>query len=129
MATIQRFEELEVWQKAREFYQDIVRITQYTAFSKDFELKNQLKASSGSVMDNIAEGYERDGKKEFVQFLSIAKGSCGESRSQLYRALDNAYISNEEFEILRLKTENISKSLSGFIGYLRRSEMTGTKYK
>ena len=83
---------------AREFCLDVFRITNYDAFSKDFRLKDQIKASSGSIMDNIAEGFERSGNKEFVQFLYIAKGSCGESRSQLYRALDFLYISKEEFD-------------------------------
>jgi four helix bundle protein len=129
MATIERFEDLSVWKMAREYYQGIVRVMKHPQFAKNFELRGQIDASSGSVMDNIAEGFERNGRKEFVQFLSIAKGSCGESRSQLYRALDNAYISLEEFEQLRQQSEAISKSLSGFISYLRKSNISGTKYK
>ncbi len=129
MAQIKCFEDLEVWQKSREFCKDIYRITNYELFSRDLKLKDQLKASAGSIMDNIAEGFERDGKKEFVYFLSIAKGSCGESRSQLYRALDYAYIDEQEFEILYQKAIKISKSISGFINYLKQSEIKGLKYK
>lgn len=77
MGTIKCFEDLNVWQKARIFCRKIFRITNYELFSKDYRLKDQLRASSGSIMDNIAEGFERDGNKEFIQFLQIAKGSCG----------------------------------------------------
>ncbi|MDR2937901.1 MAG: four helix bundle protein [Prevotellaceae bacterium] len=129
MPRIDKFEDLKIWQDARVFCQDIFRITNYDNFSKDFRLKDQIKASSGSIMDNISEGFERDGNKEFVQFLSIAKGSCGESRSQLYRALDYSYITQNEFEILQQKTIELSKELKGFIQYLKNTEMRGNKYK
>src|SRR5665647_3333145 len=96
MATIKTFEDLEIWKLARLLCQDVFLITNHYFFSKDYGLKNQINNSNGSVMDNIAEGFDRDGTKEFIQFLSIAKASCGECRSQLYRALDRAYISNLE---------------------------------
>ncbi len=128
MSTIKRFEDLEIWKMAREFCKDIYRITNYDKFSKDFSLKGQIRASSGSIMDNIAEGFERSGNKEFVQFLYIAKGSCGESRSQLYRAFDYEYIDQDEFETLRQRAENESKAISGFINYLKQTEMKGSKY-
>jgi four helix bundle protein len=97
MAAIQRLEDLA---KARELCQDVYRITNYELFSRDYRLRDQINASSGSVIDNIAEGYQRNGNKEFVQFLSIAKGSCGEVRSQLHRALDRKYIHQAEFDVL-----------------------------
>jgi four helix bundle protein len=92
MATIKKFEELEIWQQARIFSQQIILISKETELKSDFRLRDQIKASSGFVMDNIAEGFERNGKLEFRQFLSIAKGSTGETRSQLYRVFDNEYI-------------------------------------
>ena len=129
MGKIECFEDLEIWKMAREFCLDVFRITNYDEFSRDFRLKDQIKASSGSIMDNIAEGFERSGNKEFIQFLYISKGSCGESRSQLYRALDFSYINKEEFDQLRIKALAISQSLSGFIKYLKQSEQKGSKYK
>jgi len=125
MATVQRFEDFKVWQMAREYCSDIYRITRYEQFSKDFSLKNQIGASSGSIMDNIAEGFERDGNKEFAHFLTIAKGSCGESRSQLHRSFDRQYIEKEEYEMLCQKAIEISKAIAAFINYLRQSEIKG----
>lgn len=129
MASIQRFEDMEVWQKARKLCNEIYPLTLKGAFERDFKLRDQINGSSGSVMDNIAEGYERDGKLELRQFLSIAKGSCGEVRSQLYRALDRNHITVDEFDSLKAQSEQISKQLKGFISYLNSSEFKGTKYK
>ena len=99
MATIQRFEDLEIWQEARRLFNQIKDIVIETELKLDFKLKDQIKGSSGSVMDNIAEGFERDGNLEFRQFLSIAKGSAGETRSQLYRVFDLGYITEEKLKI------------------------------
>ena len=129
MATVQRFEDLNVWKMAREFCRDVFRITCYEQFSKDHRFKDQKRASSGSIMDNIAEGFERDGNKEFSHFLTIAKGSCGESRSQIHRSFDFQYIGNEEYEMLCQKTVDISKAISALVNYLKQSEIKGIKYK
>ena len=129
MATIKRFEDLEVWQKAHELCNLIYPLTLKDSFARDFKLRDQINDSSGSVMDNIAEGFERDGKGEFKQFLSISKGSCGEVRSQLYRAIDRKYISQEEFQKCFSLAEEISKKLGSFINYLNSSEIKGLKYK
>ena len=127
MGKIKRFEELEVWNLARDFAKEIYKITTNDYFSKDFRFRDQMRASSGSIMDNIAEGFERNGNKEFIQFLYFSKGSCGETRSQLYRALDNSYISEVEFGTLYNKAIQLSQSISLFIQYLKKSEITGHK--
>ena len=129
MSKIKRFEDLEVWQEARELCKIVNSLTKKTSFCKDFELVRQIEKSSGSVMDNIAEGYERDGNKEFGQFLSFSKGSCGEVRSQSYRALDKKHITQEEFKDLYNKALLVSKMLSGFMSYLRKSDIKGSKFK
>ena len=100
MSKIERFEDLEVWKMARSFSKNIYLTLEKKPFLKDYRLRDQMRGSVGSIMDNIAEGFERSGNKEFVQFLFISKGSCGEVRSQLYRALDVGYICQEEFEKL-----------------------------
>ena len=129
MGTISRFEDLDIWKKAREFSKVVFGLTLKNGFEKDFSLKNQINASSGSVADNIAEGLEREGNKEFVNFLSIAKGSAGETRSQLYRALDRGYISEEKLQEMIILNLEISKSISGFMKYLKESEYRGNKFK
>lgn len=129
MAKFNRFEDIIAWQKARELCKLIFVYTAYDAFSKDFKLVNQIKGSSGSVMDNIAEGFERGGNKEFIQFLFISKGSAGEVRSQLYRALDNTYINEQEFQKAYNLADEVGKLDRGLISHLKESELKGDKFK
>ena len=129
MSTVKKFEDLEVWKLARLLCNDVYQITLREAFSKDFGLKDQIRNSSGSIMDNIAEGFERDGNREFGQFLSISKGSCGECRSQLYRVLDQNYITNDHFELLSQKTIDLGRKISNLMIYLKNSEIKGNKFK
>ena len=124
MATFYRFEDIIAWQKARILCQIIKPLTEREGFSKDFKLKDQILSSSGSVMDNIAEGYERQTNKQFVYFLFISKGSCGEVRSQAYRALDFKYITQPEFEDIYARALEISKILHGLIGNLQPPDQT-----
>lgn len=129
MATITRFEDLEIWQEARRLFNQIKVIANETDLKTDFRLKDQIKASAGSVMDNIAEGFEKDWNLEFRQFLSIAKGSAGEARSQLYRVFDSEYISEEKLNILVDAYEKLSKRIAAFISYLNNKDFKGNKFK
>ena len=129
MATVKQFEDLEIWKLSRILCDDINTVANNTELRRDYKLYNQIDGSSGSVMDNIAEGFERNGNREFIQFLSIAKASCGETRSQLYRVLDRNYISNEEFNKLREQAMILSRMIGGFINYLKKSDLKGSKYK
>lgn len=129
MATIHNFEDLEIWQMARAFNAKLIPLLQNLAEAKNFELKNQLDASAGSIMDNIAEGFEREGNREFKQFLSISKGSLGESRSQLYRAFDRGFITQEELAQLQDQCRILAGKISRFMNYLRGTEIKGNKYR
>jgi four helix bundle protein len=122
------FEDLKVWQKARALNFKVYQLTSNETFSKDFGLKNQIRNASVSISSNIAEGFERNGNKEFSQFLSIAKGSAGEVRSQLYLAKDLEYIPEENFQTLVDDLTEISKMLNGLIRYLKETELKGSKF-
>jgi four helix bundle protein len=130
MATITRFEDLEIWKLARDLAKSVFETyINSEPFKKDYSLKEQINRASGSVMDNIAEGFERNGRNEFISFLSIAKGSCGEIKSQLYRALDRKYILQPHFESLCNKADVLSKKIGAFMSYLAASAYKGTKFK
>lgn len=128
MNKIHCFEDLKVWQKARALNVKVYQLTINETFSKDFGLKNQIRNASVSISSNIAEGFERNGNKEFSQFLSIAKGSAGEVRSQLYLAKDLEYITEENFQTLVDDLKEISKMLNGLIRYLKETELKGSKF-
>ena len=123
-----RFEDLEIWKAARDLCKHIFTITSAKPFVNDFRFRSQIRSSSGSIMDNVAEGFERGGNKEFVQFLFIAKGSCGETRSQCYRARDYGYIDQVTLDELLKKTTDLSRQISGFLNYLKKTHMRGSKY-
>ncbi len=129
MPTQKKFEDIEVWQLAREFCKDIFRIMQYDGLKTDFALKDQINRSSGSTMDNISEGFGRGGNREFINFLSISKGSIEEARSQLYRIYDREYIKKDEFISIKDKTIEIENKIGGLISYLKKSGFKGTKFK
>ncbi len=129
MATIKRFEDLEVWQLARQLAIDIRKITLQENFLHEFKLKEQVKGSSGSIIDNIAEGFGRSSRFEFVQFLSFAKGSADELKSQLYRMLDYNLIAEDIFKIQYEKTDLAAAEIFSFMEYLNKTEHKGTKFK
>jgi four helix bundle protein len=129
MATIQRFEDIEAWQKARELSREIYACSNCGGFAKDYGLKDQIRRAAISIMSNIAEGFERDGKAEFLHFLSIAKGSVGEVEAQLFIALDQGYIERPEFERLKAMALSTKKLIAGFMGYLRQCSHRGQKFK
>ena len=129
MATITSFEEIQAWQKARELTKIIYKTTRAKEFSDDYDLKKQIRRATVSIMANIAEGFERGGTNEFVNFISIAKGSTGEMQSHLYVALDQEYISKDVFEKLYNEFKSIGKMLGSFMNYLNQSDFKGTKYQ
>ena len=120
MAGISRFEDLEAWQQARELTRRVYEQSRTVLFSKDFALRDQIRRATVSVMSNIAEGYERGRDREFVQFLVVAKGSCGEVRAQLYVALDQGYLTDQDFVGLVAQAERTSQLIAGLIRYLQR---------
>ena len=129
MASVKDFEELAIFQKARELSKKIYPVTNRDGFKSDFRFVQQIRAAAGSIMDNIAEGFERTGNKEFLNFLYIAKGSCGEVRSQLIRANDVGYLTPEEFDELYLECRKLSAGIMNFIKEIKASDLTGAKFK
>lgn len=129
MSKIEKIEDLIVWQKARELTREIYSLTNKGNFSKDFSLTDQLRRAAISVTSNIAEGFGRGGNKEFIQVLSISKGSLYEIRTQLYIAIDLNYISEKEFSTVNNLIDEVGKLINGFINYLQKSELKGSKFK
>lgn len=113
MSKIQKFEDLIAWQKAREFVKEIYKMTRQSEFAKDFGLSDQIRRATVSIMSNIAEGFERSSRLEFNRFLFMVKASCAEVRSHLYVAYDCAYLTNNSFEVLLAKAEEIGRIIGG----------------
>lgn len=129
MSKILKFEDLEIWQKSREVCQYVEVLFEETKLGSRYSIRDQIDRSSGSIMDNIAEGFERNGNREFIQFFSIAKGSCGEVKSQNYRAYDKKLISEEQFNKLNNLTEILKNKIGAMMNYLNKCELKGTKFK
>ncbi len=127
--TITRFEDIEAWKKARMLTRELYKRTSQGDFARDYGLKDQIRRASTSIMSNIAEGFERGGNREFRQFLSLAKGSAGEVRSQLYIALDVGYLTEDEHQKFASLVVDISRLLSGFMQYLAETELKGSKLR
>jgi len=128
MGTFKSFEEIDAWKKARELTRRVYDITAKGAFARDYALRDQLRRASVSVMSNVAEGHGRGGRKEFLQFLSMAQGSTNEVCSHLYVALDQGYIDDSEFRLLTELAQEIARLIGGLVRYLRTSELKGTKF-
>ncbi|MDE3183801.1 MAG: four helix bundle protein [Bacteroidota bacterium] len=129
MATIQSFEDLKVWQKARILCSEIFSSTSIGNFSKDFGLKDQINRASGSIMDNIAEGFGRKGNLEFINFLTYSSGSVCECKSQLYKAFDRNYITEAKRKELLDLADEVGKMISSLMSYLGGTELRGAKFK
>ena len=129
MATIKRFEDIKAWQKARELTRRVYQTTAVTAFRQDWSLRDQIRRAAVSVMSNIAEGFERGGDREFIQFLSIAKGSAGEIRAQLYVAVDAGLLDQQTFQELQDEASATGSLIGGFMKYLQESRKGGLKFK
>jgi four helix bundle protein len=129
MPTFSNFTEAPLWQLARQFCLEIRPLVKQLESRREFSLKNQFQTAAGSVLDNIAEGFDRGGNKEFIQFLAIAKGSAAEVNSQLYRIYDCGYLTKEELDKLNLSCIELRNKLGGFIRYLKNSQFKGIKYK
>lgn len=129
MSKIQRFEDILAWQKARELTKEVYAHAKAGLFAKDFGLRDQIQRASVSIMGNVAEGFDRGGDKEFIQFLSFSKGSCGEVKSHLYVAMDQHYVSATQFDRLYNSADEVGRLLAGFMTYLKQSDLRGRKFK
>ncbi len=129
MATVYKFEDLEIWQLARNLYKKISALTTQLRAVHEYRFAEQIKSAAGSIMDNIAEGFERSSRLEFVNSLGISKGECGELKSQLYRCLDDKYITESKFHELYEDADKVQKKIANFVKYLNNSEIRGLKFK
>lgn len=128
MPTIKRFEDLKCWQNARVVCQKVQEVIETSALKNNYKLKDQIDASSGSIMDNIAEGFGRNGNLEFINFLTIATGSCNECQSQLYRVLDKGFISESNFTEIFNLVGHTRAQIFGLIEYLQQCNIKGIKF-
>lgn len=129
MATFDRFEDIDAWKKARSLVSAVYQLTGAGEFGRDYGLRDQIRRAAVSVLSNIAEGFEREGNTEFCRFLTIAKGSCGEVRAQLYVALDQRYITTKQFDVASRNAAEVSRMISGLMKYLRQSELGRAKLR
>jgi four helix bundle protein len=128
MPTINKFEDIKAWKKSREVDKQIFKLSSKGEFRTDYDLRSQIRRSSGSMMDNIAEGFGRGGNREFIQFLGISKGSANEVQSQLYRVLDREYCTEDEFQTLYEQVSEVIRMTDSLIGYLTQTEIKGRKF-
>ena len=128
MATITRFEDIEAWQLGRELKRLVYKCSKTGGFARDFALKDQIQRAAMSITANIAEGFEREGNREFIQFLSTSKGSCGELQDHLYTALDESYITQQQFDDMYRKAGEAARKIGAFMNYLNRTELRGRKF-
>ena len=130
MATIKRFEDIEAWQLGRELKQAIYAASKMPDFARDFALRDQIRRTAISVTANIAEGFERGGNREFIQFLSTSKGSCGEIQDHLYTGLDEQYLTEAQFQALLYgQAAEVARKIGAFMNYLQQSEIRGRKFR
>jgi four helix bundle protein len=122
MSGIERFEDIDAWRAGRELVNEIYQVSGRGAFTQDFALRDQIRKAAVSIPSNIAEGFERNRRGEFAQFLRYAKGSAGEVRSQLYHARDQKYIDEDTFQTLHAKVESVSRQIQGFIRHLENNQ-------
>ncbi len=129
MSTFKSFEDIEAWQKSRALTRRIYDHSNKGFLSRDFSLRDQMRRACISMMSNIAEGFERSGTGEFLQFLAISKGSTGELRAHLYIALDQGYLDKEIFDELSSQAKEISRMVGSLMNYLKKTKIKGTKYR
>lgn len=129
MSTIQRFEDLVCWQRARELTGFVYRCTRQPDFVRDRGLTDQIQRAAVSVMSNIAEGFDRGTRDTFVNFLFIAKGSCGEVRCQLYVARDAGYITDAQLHEGLERTDGVSRLIQSFVEKVKAGGLAGVQFK